>query len=257
MIVLRQDLPTFIERNVDQTLSLPTFELAGNIGGEPVQAIPSAIGTFQLFKRDGSITFDPPKANAIVNGLLSVDLTAADLDLDSDHLYVEVWTGTFDGVVETFRREAIVSKYVPRQTITDADLYRVLPDLRDCLPGNQSSWEPQRSEAWAQLNARLIAKGNRANLIVSTWALRNVHLYWTLFLVAELMISEGSGGRWPVHLEKFESRTKAEWDTLSFEYDADDDDDPDDRQSANPTVVLGNLPDVYGPASSEGSDWGR
>jgi hypothetical protein len=103
-------------------------------------------------------------------------------------------------------------------------------------------WTPQRDEAWDQLQARLLGKGNRPNLIIGSWALRNLHLYWTLFLIADMLKVDGSG-RWKLNAEAWAARVQAEWDSIQFVYDDADDGAPDEHDAPVPTLYLTDLPD--------------
>lgn len=237
-LVPRQQGPDYLERDADETAALPVYD--GDAAGQPVVVFTS--GTFQLRRPDGTDLFDTPKVVTVAGGANTASWLAADTaDEDVGARWREVWAMDRSGVQEVFTRTAYLCRYVPRQVITDTDLEAVVPGLDRYRPSSQTSWAPQRTEAWNQLQARLIGKGNRPNLIMDSWALRTIHLYWTLWLIAELLIAQGQGGAWNDRLERWSKRIKGEWDSLSFEWDADEDDIPDNRQSANPAVLLMDL----------------
>jgi len=231
--------PDYIERDAPLTLALPVYDAA--LPGVSSLLAPST-GTFQLKRPDGSDLFAVAKVVTVAGGVNTVPILAADTAAeDVGDRWREVWALTINGVVETFHRTAYLCRYVPRAVITDADLDAVVPGIARYLPDSQTTWDKQRVEAFHQLQARLIGKGNRPNLIMDSWALRTVHLYWTLFLIAELLIAEGIGGAWRDRLDRWSTRVEGEWGTLSFEWDDDDDDTPDERQAAKPTMLLMDL----------------
>jgi len=233
----RFQLPRLIEQGKAQTLSLPVFDGLA-------QVTPS-LGVYTLFDRGGLQVFTAPVTNL---GSNDVALVAGDTSaLVRGEAWQEEWELTIDGVVETFHREAALVGRVVYPTITDVDLERIHPGLSAYLPTTQTSWQEQREEAFSQLQARLLGKGNRPNLIVSSWALRNVHLYWSAFLIAELL-RVTSSGRWGQLAADWGARVEAEWGALSFQYDDDDDGVPDGDDSAVPTLLLADLPE-------QGGDW--
>ena len=235
MLAPRYQLPRMIEQGKVQTLSLPLYE-----GG--LRVAPS-VGTFNLYRPGGDLALTQAVANL---GSNDISLLAADTSSEErgEH-WLEEWVLTVAGEVITFRREAALVRRVLYSTISDADLERVHPGLSAYLPSSQTTWEAQREEAFDQLQARLLGAGNRPNLIIGSWALRNVHLYWTLFLVAEVLRMESSG-RWAKLAEDWGSRVEAEWSSLQFQYDDDDDGTADGEEAAVPTLLLSDLPgDIY------------
>tara|TARA_Y100000310_G_scaffold178486_1_gene178466 strand:- start:62 stop:748 length:687 start_codon:yes stop_codon:yes gene_type:complete len=223
-----------IEQGKAQTLSLPVFDGGG------VRVTPSA-GTFTLFDAGGLAVIGPDG----VTNLGSNDFALAALDTTTLSLgdrWREEWALTISGEVEIFRREAALVLRTLYPVITDSDLERVHRGLVSYLPGSQSSWDDQREEAWDQLQARLIGKGNRPNLIISSWALRNVHLYWTLTLIADLLRVTATG-RWGQLAEDWGKRTEGEWNALTFLYDSDEDGTPEEEaEAAVPTLYLTDVP---------------
>lgn len=230
-------LPRMIEQGKAQTLSFAVYD--------GLTRVTPTLGVYTLFDTGGLQVF-----TALVTNLGSNDvaLVAGDTSaLSRGEAWQERWELTIAGVVETYYREAALVGRAIAATITDDDLERVHPGLSAYLPSTQTSWEPQRVEAFDQLQARLLGKGNRPNLIIGSWALRNVHLYWSLFLVASVLRVEQSG-RWGQLASDWGARVEAEWDALSFQYDDDDDGIPDGDDSAVPTLLLTDLPE-------QGGDW--
>lgn len=237
MLAPRHQLPRFIERAKAQTLSCPVYGEAGDV------LVPSA-GVWNLYDEAGALKVGP----VVVANLGSNDVVLASPDtagLDLSDRWTEEWVLTIDGEVHTFRREAAVVLRVLYPVISDIDLERVHPGLADYIPSTQRSWGPQIAEAFDQLQGRLLGKGRRPNLIIGSWALRNLHLYWSLFLVAELLRVESSG-RWAQLAEDWGKRVQAEWDSLTFLYDDGDDGAPDEDVSAVPTLYLTDVPGYAG-----------
>jgi hypothetical protein len=235
MLAPRYQLPRMIEQSKAQTLSFPLYE-AG------LRVAPSS-GVFNLYRPGGDLALTQTVTNLGSNDVL---LVPADTSSEErgEH-WLEEWVLTVAGEVITFRREAALVRRVLYSTISDDDLERVHPGLSAYLPSSQTTWEWQREEAFSQLQARLLGAGNRPNLIIGSWALRNVHLYWTLFLIADLLRMESSG-RWAKLAEDWGSRVEREWSALQFQYDDDDDGTADGEEAAVPTLLLSDLPgDIF------------
>ena len=223
-----------IERGKVQTLSWSVY-LDG------LQQVPSA-GSWSLLDRSGAVVLSKVVGSLGTNTVSLVALDTSGLDLDDR--YLEEWVLTISGEVYTFRREAALVRRVLYSVITEDDLEKVHSGLSAYLPSKQTSWDDQIQEAFVQLQARLIGKGNRPNLIMGSWALRTVHLYWSLFLIAELLRVESSG-RWGQLAESWGGRVKAEWDSLTFSYDDGDDGVVNEDEAAVPTLILSDLPSTW------------
>lgn len=93
-----------------------------------------------------------------------------------------------DGLTHTVREEAAIVRRRLYCPVTDADLFGVMSSLDS---GNGSgkaitrldTMQAKIDEAWIQIQLRLLAKGNRPNLIVSASALREVTMNLSLALI--------------------------------------------------------------------------
>ena len=229
----RHQLPRMIERGKAQILSLPVHD--GGVRVTPID------GTWILFNPSGVEALTSPVSNLGSNDVALSSVQTEDLALGEG--WTEEWILAMS-VTETvtLRREAALVRRLLYPVVTDADLERVHPGLSAYLPGSQTSWENQRDEAFDQIQSRLLGKGTRPNLITGSWALRNVHLYWSLLLIAELLRVESSG-RWGQLVVDWCARAEAEWNAVTFQYDPDDDGtSAEDDAPAVPPLYLCDVP---------------
>jgi len=153
-----------------------------------------------------------------------------------------------DTVTHVFRNSAALVRARLYSVVTDSDLFRRHPDMdpadaASIVPAG-TNYQEQLDEAWVEIQAELIERGNRPNLVMSPSALRSVHLYRTLELVCRHFSSTaGDGSRWISLADTYGDKARAAWTSLNFLYDEDDDGQADDaqrRRSAMATVWLGS-----------------
>ncbi len=126
--------------------------------------------------------------------------------------------------------------------ITDSDLTALHSDLADLRDPDQTTFETQRSDAWIVLQKWLIQKGNRPQLIVDDWQLRDVHRYLALENVFRDFASSVGDGRYRELADFYRQKALDEFNSLALTYDFDEDGTVDDgEQSAkagNPVTLL-------------------
>ncbi len=146
-----------------------------------------------------------------------------------------------DGTIVPVVNSAALVRTGLLPVLTDADLYRRVPGLDPSGSGPETSsqsYQPQIDEAWTEIQLRLIARGNRPNLIREPSSLRSCHLYLTLALVfegEETRLATAYGDRAAYYRGLYEQA----WGELAPEYASGDDLQADARRrSMTPTVWL-------------------
>lgn len=177
----RFDLPELIERDRNNILRCPVYRLgaivaptSGNVSvyNEANEEIVSAAAVSIV----GSVA---------QYTVLSSALAASDY---GDGWRVEWILNMPDGTVRTFDNEAMLVRRALFPVVTEADLYRVVSSIDPANPAcihSESSFSAKIDEAWIQIQNRMLAKGNRPNLVLSPTALRDCHLYLVLALIFE------------------------------------------------------------------------
>ncbi len=234
----RLELPEELERGRDNTIKCP-------VRRDGALVAPSA-GTVSVW--NASDSFDSP---SIVNAQ-SVTITAsvaeyAVLDAStSGEDFGEGWRVEWaltmpDGVVHTFRNDASLVRRSLYPVVTAEDLYRRHPDLEPGVTGSLvaagETHQVYLDEAWISLQLKLIAKGNRPNLIISPTALRDVHLALTLELIWRHFSTTGrEDGKWATLADHYRAAAMDAWRDLRFLYDDGDDGRADDRHRRRSAV---------------------
>jgi len=229
--------PTMVERGRSNLIKCAVYRSG-------LLAAPSA-GTVTLYNEDGSPVVDG--AAVTVSGSVAQYTipagTIAGLTL-GDGWIVE-WSLTMpDGVVHTYRNEAALVRRALYPVVTDADLYRRVSSLDpsgNTPLSSATTYQEHRDEAWTAIQNRLIAAGNRPNLVTSPTALREAHLLLTLALIFEdfaTRLNDAYEGRADAYRRQYDQ----EFRRVQLKYDTDDDGTPDfgGRRSAVPTVWLGS-----------------
>lgn len=192
--------------------------------------ITSGLGTGLLFLTSGIPAASLPSTEAL-----------------SDTL-IEEWTVTIGGQVHVFSQPVYLVRQMLNPTITDTDLTALHSDLLDHIDPDQTTFERQRVDAWVMLNKWLIKKGNRPQLILDDWMLRDVHRYLALYIIASDFASSVGDGRWrelahgnpQAGVMGYLAKAQKEFDSLNFQYDHDQDGRPEvgDNKSASAVLML-------------------
>lgn len=152
------------------------------------------------------------------------------------------WSLTMaDASIVSPRNDAALCRNGLWPVITDSDLVRRCPALDpNAASGvtSSSSYQYALDEAWTELQLRLIAKGNRPNLIMEPSALRAAHMFLTLAIVFEGEQTRLSGA-WTDRAADYRAQYKDAWDALAFRYATDDSTAADtSRKAARPITWL-------------------
>lgn len=237
-MILRHQLPRMIERGVTQTLDADVYTAAG------AQQTPSA-AALTLYQ-GAKVLLDGVTATAGAPTTYSLADSVTD-GLSLSDQWLEVWSLTIGGTVYQLRRAAYLVRHVLYPVITDTDLTDLHSDLADLRDPDQSSYEAQRTRAWVDIQAYLIGRGRRPELVLDSWALRNWHTYQTLALIfRDFALSTGIAPdrRYRELADHYAAAAKEARESLVFRYDADEDGTPDDegRQQVHGVVYLSQPP---------------
>jgi len=236
----RIPFPDYLERARAQVVKLEVYR-------DGALVAPSS-GTFTLSDAAGDAVIDAA-AVTVSASVAQYSIGAASLPTTKEvgEGWQEEWALVFsDGVTRTFRRSAALVLRALFPVVTDADLLACYSDLDDLRPADLTSYQQYIDESWRRVVGRLVSKGRFPYLILDPWALREIHLEWTLALVfADFGSSVGDGGRYIELAESHKKTAAAAWRSLTFLYDEDHDGKPGarvKRKSAEPVIYLSNAP---------------
>lgn len=174
--------------------------------------------------------------------ILSTDTTTA---MSFSTRWRETWAVTVGGEAKTFTRDAWLVRSALYPTATVDDLLRRHRGLTDLVDGGRSGIEDYGIEAWATINADLIKKGKRPNLIMESWALRSLHIFrWLALCYTDASTRFDGDDRYAQLAEHYSGLADEEWTkNMRFEYDVDEDGLADGKAAASNVLVLtaGNM----------------
>jgi len=226
--------PDLMERGIVNTLTCPLWQ------GGVLQA-PTA-GTITIYD-DSNAKQENAAVVTITDKIATFPYTPAASLAYAEHWRVE-WSLTRGGVPKVYPNDAALVRTVLRPVVTDQDLFRrhrALDPTAENPLSTVSNYQDFIDEAWAVIELRLIAAGNRVNLIMSPSSFRKVHLDLTLALVFD-DFSTSLNAVYADRAERLYRQYEAAWADLNFLYAAADDaDNPGGtgkRKAASPTIWL-------------------
>lgn len=241
-MILRYDLPRFVEINTTTSLNAVFYDDAGDVQTTTSGTIDVYLGARKIV--DGAAI--TPGAESTYS--LTAATTTSEAPSDS---YLEVWTVVIDGSTYVRQREGYLVRRAYYPIITDTDLTDRRTELASFLSVlDISTYEKYRAEANVELQLDLIAKGRRPWLIFDRSAARRLHITKTLQLIDEDFAAVAGNGR----AEKLAARSAARYDALlnsaSFRYDENESGtiDTESHESASGPVFI-----TAGPPRR---DWG-
>ena len=232
-------LPRIIPRNEAFTLQLNVFLDDGSTK--------DTLSAATLTLKNGTeVVVDAQSATVGGSVSASYAISAASTkDLNLSDMMLELWTiTTSTGVTTTIRRSGMLVRHQLYPLVKDSDLIMRHNQLDDIRPTSISNWLDYIKTAWEVLNRDLIKRGKRPALILDSYALFDMHLFKALELIFRDMTTFVGDGRYHDLWETYRDSYTAEWDTVSFHYDSDQDGtiDADDKNSAVPSLWLGVPP---------------
>lgn len=229
---VRLPLPDLIVRGRSHVLQAPVY-LSGSL-------VTPDSATVSVYDATNAAVVDAAAAT-ITGGVATYTIASGDLTSYSlgDGWRVE-WVITLDsGEILTPRNDASLVRSGLWPVISDVDLARRVPGLSPSAAvqlTRATTYQDAIDEAWVEIQLRLIAKGNRPNLVMEPSALRSVHLYLALALVMEDQELRSA----PVYEQRAQAYRDAyerAWAELSPRYDSDDDGVADTRRRASAATI--------------------
>lgn len=237
-IIHRYQLPRCVIRGEVAVLTAELFLAGGSIPA--VNVAQSSISIFAGGKT--IIDADPITAPGSVPTYTLAAAATADEAL-SDR-WIERWDIEFVGIDPGANNPITRPVYLVRNSvhpaITDVDLELLHSDLTDLSDPDAGNFINQRGDAWDILNKMLIQKGNRPQLVVDDWQLRDLHRYLTLEIIFRDFSQSVGDGRYRELANEYASKAAAEFGLLTLAYDFDEDGraDAGEIKAANPVTYL-------------------
>ena len=239
-------LPDFLVRDRINLIECPVYD-AGTLTAP-------ASGTVDVFKGDGSKLGDAQSVTVTAD-IATYSIAAGTLPttLALEENWLIVWSLTIAGSVHTFQRPAALVRRELHPVVTPADLSAIHQDAASLLASGQTL-AGFLDQAWDMIQRRLLAAGRRPYLILSDFALFDVHRHLAAYLLFNDAASSVGDGNWADMAEHHVARYDQEWARLSLSYDMDEDgvQDVGEMGTAGPTAVY-----IGGPGRDSRWLWGR
>lgn len=243
----RHGLPDFIVRDRVNLVECPVYS------GSTLTA-PSS-GTVSIYNGSGTLLVDPAPAVTVTADIATYSIAAGLLPstMSLEDNWLLVWSLVIAGSTHTFQRPAALVRRELHPVVTPADVSAIHQDASSLLASGQTLAN-FIDEAWDVLQRRLLAAGRRPYLIISDFALFDVHRHLAAYLLFNDAASSVGDGRWSEIAEHHLDRYEHEWARLSLSYDMDEDGKlaSDEQGIAGPTAVY-----LGGPGRSARWQWGR
>jgi hypothetical protein len=153
------------------------------------------------------------------------------------------WSLIVNGITHVFRNDGALVRVVLYSPITDADLFRRVSSLDPSGQNPISSvtdYQDYLDDAHTTIQLRLVANGNRPNLILSPSSLRECYVALTLALIFD-DFSTRLNETYSDRADEYRRQYERAWGGLRFTYAPDDEDTSSAslrRRTASPTVWL-------------------
>ena len=227
--------PDLLERGRANALSCPVYQDAALVA-------PDAADTVSIYDAAGAAVVDGATIT-VASSIATYSYTpAATLTLGTG--WRVEWSLTLATVAHVFRNDAALVRARLYPVVTDADLFRRVSALDPSHASPLTSltdYQDYLDEAWSEITLRLIAVGNRPNLVLEPSALRVVHRDLTLALIFDDLATRLNEA-YQDQADRFRRYYEDGWARLNFEYDTDDSGAADQRRASTPTIWLTGRP---------------
>jgi hypothetical protein len=214
----RFELPEEIERGRAETIQCPVY-LDGSL------VAPSS-GTVSVFNANNEAVVDE-QAVSINADIAEYDIGSSVMDNEELSTGWQVrWTLTISGADFVFINSAALVRSRLWPVVADTDLFRRCPSIDPSDSGvitSETDYQSYLDGAWIEIMHRVMAKGNRPWLIMEPTALRNAHMYFTLFMIFDGLAARSPDNDRRMQAEDFYKQYEEAWRELQFEYDYDQD----------------------------------
>jgi hypothetical protein len=228
----RDSYPSIYQKDRDAVVTLEVYR-------DGALVAPSS-ATLTLRSETG-VTLSTPTVT-IVGSIPTATILAAALDSLGEG-YREQWDITIAGIVYTKYRDGAVCRSPLQMPITDADLVAGYPDLAQNLGTSATNFQSFLDKAWGKTLRKLRSGGKMPYVIVSSSALYDAVLEWTLHLIYTWWYGQTGGVHFKELADEHRSNFNEEWGSLSFEVDLDQDgvaDDRDRETASNAAIITPN-----------------
>jgi len=237
MLTTLSRLPEFIERGRTVVLRLELYdgEDPADLDEEHASTVRITFGA-RVLVDSAPVTWD--------DGVPTYELlgsATADEPLSEDGL-IE-WTVLLNDVPHIIRRECHLVLRTLYPVVRLHDLYTRHADLeRQEPPSAPGSWLRKLADAWDTICARLRSAGRRPYLVMSSWALKDVHTYLALSFIYRDLATYATGRG--LHMEMADDYSKlyeSAWKALKLTYDFEQSGIPDSSKrgtAGTPVVYL-------------------
>jgi hypothetical protein len=236
-----EGLPRMITRAKNQTLDITWFQ------NEAAIIAPVTGGTLTL-KQGSTILLDSVPVTTFGGPIFSAtyDLLATTIPdtLGFSDTMLEIWTLTTAAESITARRAGHLVRSELHPMITDSDLSARHARIVDIRPPTIPNFSNYINLAWQILNRDLLKRGRRPELILDSFSLVDMHIFKSLELIFRDAITFVGDGRYNDLADMYSSQYLAEWDSVQFSYDRNENDalEDDEREAASPSIWLGEPP---------------
>jgi hypothetical protein len=220
-----QPLPRIVELGRAATLPLPIRSDANAAQTLVSATLTVRLGSTILLDAVAATTLGPPASYSL--------LAATTTDLSPSDEWLESWAT--DLGVFTYSGYLVRSAY--HSHVTDSALQQLHPEFLGFLPPGETTGEKFRVAATEQIQRDLIKKGRRPWLIFDEWALYDAERYFAMHLWAnDRAVSTSGDSDYARLAADYLEKYRAEWGTVSFRYDLDEDGaiDEDETETASP-----------------------
>lgn len=180
--------------------------------------------TYSLLAPGGSALISAASAS-IVADVATYSIPSGSLPATLEPLgegWQEEWSLTFagDSVPYVQRRTAALARCALYPAVNERDFIPLYPNLSVYKSGEITSYQPQITEAWNQILARLIREGRLPYLIRTPDSLREAHLHLALALIFGGFSTEASSEHFRALAEKHEKSYSAAWAGITWQQDS-------------------------------------
>jgi hypothetical protein len=196
-----RSVPYMVQRGLATTLTAPIrYGMTGAL-------VAPASGTVTVVRPD-STSLVSAAAVTVASSTATYALSAVASTETLGEGWEVRWVLTFGAeVYETWRHPMILCEYVPRNSVSEADMYVRIPELRHRIPqaqgssGDSTGWQPQIDAAYYELLNRLRGSGKAIEHLRESSAYQE----WLLVRACQLAvggISYGPETSWAQHAKE-------------------------------------------------------
>lgn len=194
--------------------------------------------TLKLYKPDGTEISGISVALATNVATATVPASSLPDTLPLGEGYRELWTFTIGGIDYQYERTAALARIQLSPALIDSVVLARVPSFARTIGASTS--QGFMDQAWEQIIRAILKAGHLSYLIRTPDALRECHLLLTLALGYEAAAAGSDTPQYAAAAARYRDQYKAEWNSISWQLDYDNDgavDDPQSRQTASGGIL--------------------